>query len=156
MEFQSPPRRMHFTAETVPPSPSRSQLSGVPGSPAATSPGPSSIAASPGLLERIMERKRAALGDLSNNVDASAVSGRRTRARLEITTGMPVHLTGEEESGDKVAVQRFTLVSRGAAPAKRRAAAQQCVLVAPPRVAAQLGAEVQVCRCSECDRSGLR
>lgn len=100
-----------------------------------------------------MERKRAALGDLSNNVDASVAStGRRTRARLEMSTPAP---TREEDSGDKVAVQRFTLVSRGAPPAKR-APAQCTVLLAPPRVAAQLGSEVQVCRCSECDRSGLR
>lgn len=95
-----------------------------------------------------MERKRSALVDVSNNTEAPP----RTRARLEITTATPSH---EEESGDKVAIQRFTLVSRGALPAKR-APAQHSVLMAPPRVAAQLGTEVQVCRCSECDRTGLR
>lgn len=71
---------------------------------------------------------------------------------MEISTPTP---SREEESGDKVAIQRFTLVSRGAPPTKR-AAAQHSVLLAPPRVAAQLGSEVQVCRCSECDRSGLK
>lgn len=94
-----------------------------------------------------MERKRAALGEISNQGAPP-----RTRARLEIGTPTP---SREEESGDKVAVQRFTLVSRGAPPAKR-APAQHSVLLAPPRVAAQLGAEVPVCRCSECDSYGVR
>jgi len=95
-----------------------------------------------------MERKRSALIDLSNSAEAPA----RSRARLEMSTATPAR---EEESGDKVAVQRFTLVSRGAPPAKR-APAQHKVLLAPPRVAAELGDQVQVCRCSECDRTGLK
>jgi len=102
-----------------------------------------------------MERKRAALGDLSNSVvveGVTAAATRRTRPRLEMTVATP---SREEDAGDKVDVQRFTLVSRGAAPAKR-AAPQHKLLLAPPGVAAQLGAEVPVCRCSECDRSGLR
>lgn len=94
-------------------------------------------------MDRIMERKRCALVDLSNTADAPA----RSRARLEVST--------TEESGDKVAVQRFTLVSRGAPPAKR-APALHSVLLAPQRVAAELGESVQICRCSECDRTGLR
>jgi len=111
------------------------------------------MSSSPGLLDHIMERrKRAALGDLSNGTDTTTTSGRRTRARMEISTPGP---SNEEESGDKVAVQRFTLVSRGAPPAKR-APPKESVLVAPPRVAAQLGSEVQVCRCSDCDRTGLK
>lgn len=60
-----------------------------------------------------------------------------------------------ENPEDKVAVQRFTLVSRGAPPGKR-APVPHNVLLAPPRVAAQLGEEVSICRCSTCDRSGLR
>jgi len=111
------------------------------------------MGASPGLLERIRERdqlwgaKRAALGEISNQGEPP-----RTRARLEVGTPTP---SREEESGDKVAVQKFTLVSRGAPPAKR-APAQHSVLLAPPRVAAQLGAEVPVCHCSECDKNGVR
>lgn len=105
------------------------------------------MGASPGLLQRINERKRAALGEISNQGAPPL-----TRARLEIGTPTP---SREEESGDKVAIQRFTMVSRGAPPAKR-APAQHRVLVAPPRVAAQLGAEVPVCRCSECDKNGVR
>lgn len=98
-------------------------------------------------MQRINERKRAALGEISNQGAPPL-----TRARLEIGTPTP---SREEESGDKVAVQRFTLVSRGAPPAKR-APAQQSVLLAPPRVAAQLGeVEVPVCRCSECDSKGV-
>lgn len=96
-----------------------------------------------------MARKRSALGDRSN-VESADVGARRLRPRLA--------MTGEEDlSADKldVTMQRFTLVSRGAPPAKRGPAANQ-VLVAPPRVAAQLGTDIQVCRCSECDRSGLR
>lgn len=111
----------------------------------------SPFAGSPGLLDRILERKRAALGDRSN-VDGTECASRRQRPRLELSTPTPAP---EEEPGDKVAVQRFTLVSRGAPPAKR-ARPQTEVLVAPPRVAAQLGNFLQVCRCSECDRSGLR
>lgn len=100
-----------------------------------------------------MARKRSALGDRSN-VEAADIGPRRLRPRLEVTTPA----SGEEElSADKldVTMQRFTLVSRGAPPAKRGPAVNQ-VLVAPPRVAAQLGTDIQVCRCSECDRSGLR
>jgi len=93
---------------------------------------------------------------VSNNDSVNLVgawnAGRRTRARLEAAGAIPAN---DEESGDKVAIQRFTLVSRGA-PAAKRAKAQHGVLLAPPRVAAQLGNEVQVCRCSECDRSGLK
>jgi hypothetical protein len=71
---------------------------------------------------------------------------------MEVSVPTP---SQEEESGDKVVVQRFTLVSRGAPPAKR-APPQQSVLVTSSRVATQLGSEVPICRCSECDRSGLR
>ncbi|CAE8634687.1 unnamed protein product [Polarella glacialis] len=101
-----------------------------------------SPAGSPGLLDRIFERKRAALVDLNGSAEAPP----RHRLRM----GDP-----EERPEEKVSVQRFTLVSRGAPPAKR-APAQHEVLIAPPRVAAQLGAQVAVCRCSDCDRAGVR
>lgn len=99
-------------------------------------------AVSPGLLDRIFERKRAALVDLNGSAEAPP----RRRLRL----GDP-----EERPEEKVAVQRFTLVSRGAPPAKR-APAELSVLITPPRVAAQLGEQVQLCRCSQCDRQGIR
>lgn len=95
-----------------------------------------------GLLDRILERKRAALVDLNGVADAPS----RRRARED---------DPQENPEDKVAVQRFTIVSRGAPPAKRQKA-EHGVLLAPPRVAAQLGGEVQVCRCSECDKNGVR
>lgn len=99
-------------------------------------------ALSPGLLDRIFERKRAALVDLNGSAEAPP----RRRLRL----GDP-----EERPEEKVAVQRFTLVSRGAPPAKRTPA-ELSVLITPPRVAAQLGDSVQLCRCSQCDRQGIR
>jgi len=97
---------------------------------------------SPNLLDRILERKRQALVELNGNVEAPP----RRRARVDDPA---------ENPEDKVAVQRFTLLSRGAPPAKR-VKAQHTVLLPPPRVAADLGAAVQLCRCSQCDRSGLR
>jgi len=117
----------------------------------ATSPSPArrnaSVAPPPspeprGLLDRIFERKRAALVDLNGSAEAPP----RRRLRVDDPAERPE---------DKVAVQRFTLVSRGAPPAKR-AAAQHDVLITPPRAAAQLGLEVHVCRCSDCDRHGVR
>lgn len=99
-----------------------------------------------GLLDRIFMRKRAALAELNSselNIDAPP----RQRARLGDLVS--------EITEEKVAVQRFNLVSRGAPPAKR-APAHHGVILAPPRVAAQLGGEVQICRCSQCDRSGVR
>lgn len=97
---------------------------------------------SAGLLDRILDRKRTALVELNGSEEAPP------RRRLRV--GDP-----EERPEEKVSVQRFTLVSRGARPGKR-AAPQHGVLVAPPRAAAQLGQEIQVCRCSECDRQGVR
>eukprot|EP00930_Biecheleria_cincta_P031663 TRINITY_DN21974_c0_g1_i1.p1 TRINITY_DN21974_c0_g1~~TRINITY_DN21974_c0_g1_i1.p1 ORF type:complete len:286 (+),score=41.78 TRINITY_DN21974_c0_g1_i1:60-917(+) len=97
---------------------------------------------SAGLLDRILDRKRTALVELNGSEEAPP------RRRLRV--GDP-----EENPEEKVAVQRFTLVSRGALPGKRTAP-QHGVLVAPPRAAAQLGQEIHVCRCSECDRSGVR
>lgn len=102
----------------------------------------SSPAGSPGLIDRIFERKRAALVDLNGSADAPP--------RRRLRAGDP-----EERPEEKVAVQRFTLVSRGAPPAKR-APANHAVLIPPPRVAAQLGDQVHLCRCSECDRHGVR
>jgi len=131
------------------PSPARA-FAGTPAS--AMSSSPLGAGSSPGLLDRIMERKRAALGDRSN-VDSLDGSTRRQRPRLCPFTPTPAT---EDLSEEKVAVQRFTLVSRGAPPAKRKELAKNEVLQAPPRVAAQLGTDIQVCRCSECDRTGLR
>lgn len=117
-------------------------------------PGPGS---SPGLLDRIMERKRAALCDRSN-LDSVDTLPRRQRPRLDLVSdwNTPTRVAEDALESEKVAVQRFTLVSRGAPPAKRKELAKNEVLQAPPRVAAQLGTNIQVCRCSECDRSGLR
>lgn len=94
------------------------------------------------LLDRILDRKRTALVELNGSEEAPP------RRRLRV--GDP-----EEHPEEKVSVQRFTLVSRGARPGKRTAP-QFGVLVAPPRAAAELGQEIQVCRCSECDRLGVR
>lgn len=107
--------------------------------PVATSP---PAAGSPSLIDRILERKRAALVDLNGAADGPS------RRRLRLTDP-------EESPEDKVSVQRFTLVSRGAPPVKRAAAEHETLRV-PPRVAVHLGDEVQVCRCSQCDRSGIR
>lgn len=62
----------------------------------------------------------------------------------------------QENSEEKVSVQRFTLVSRGAPPIKRRQAAQHELLRVPPRDAATLGDEIHVCCCSDCDKHGVR
>eukprot|EP00931_Biecheleriopsis_adriatica_P120778 TRINITY_DN95877_c0_g1_i1.p1 TRINITY_DN95877_c0_g1~~TRINITY_DN95877_c0_g1_i1.p1 ORF type:complete len:347 (+),score=59.08 TRINITY_DN95877_c0_g1_i1:109-1041(+) len=102
----------------------------------------SSPAGSRGLLDRIFERKRAALVDLNGSAEAPP--------RRRLRTDDP-----EEQPEDKVTVQRFTLVSRGAPPAKR-APANHGVLITPPRAAAQLGQQIQICKCSECDRTGVR
>mmetsp|Transcript_1555 Transcript_1555/g.4003 ORF Transcript_1555/g.4003 Transcript_1555/m.4003 type:complete len:274 (-) Transcript_1555:76-897(-) len=88
------------------------------------------------LLQRLAERKRAPLGDLSNEA-ADPI-----RRRLLDT---PAAANGA------VAVQRFTLVSRGAPPVKR-APAEHTVLLAPPGLVPQLGSKIQVCRCSECPK----
>ena len=61
----------------------------------------------------------------------------------------------QENSEAKVSVQRFTLVSRGAPPVKR-GQAQHELLRVPPRDSATLGDEIHVCRCSECDKHGVR
>mmetsp|Transcript_64460 Transcript_64460/g.153862 ORF Transcript_64460/g.153862 Transcript_64460/m.153862 type:complete len:285 (-) Transcript_64460:188-1042(-) len=90
---------------------------------------PSSVS----LLQRLTERKRAPLCDLSNDLDAADP----IRRRLLDTTA------------PGVAVQRFTLVSRDAPPVKR-APAEHKVLLPPPGLALQLGSRIQVCRCSEC------
>ena len=96
------------------------------------------ISAPSGLLDRILERKRAALVDLNGSV---------SRRRLQQSD--PLELPEQ-----KISVQRFTLVSRGAPPVRRKAA-QHGLLRAPP--GAQLGeAFIEVCRCSECDREGVR
>ena len=97
---------------------------------------------SPGLLDRIYERKRAALVDLNGAAEAPP--------RRRMRRGDPQELPEE-----KVTVQRFTLVSRGAPPAKRLPAQHELLRV-PPRASAYLGEEVHVCRCSECDKHGVR
>eukprot|EP00435_Cladocopium_sp_Y103_P047218 s1502_g13.t2 len=98
---------------------------------------------SPGLLDRIYERKRAALVDLNGTADAPP--------RRRLRRGDP-----QENSEEKVSVQRFTLVSRGAPPVKRRQPAQHELLRVPPRDSASLGDEIHVCRCSDCDKHGVR
>ena len=96
-----------------------------------------------GLLDRIYERKRAALVDLNGTADAPP--------RRRLRRGDP-----QENSEEKVSVQRFTLVSRGAPPVKRRQPAQHELLRVPPRDSASLGDEIHVCRCSDCDKHGVR
>lgn len=93
------------------------------------------------LLERI--RKRAPLGERTNReADEAPPALRRRRA-------------DEEGEGDSdVKIQRFTLVSRVAPPAKR-APPQHAELIAPPGLVAELGDRIQVCRCSDCP-GGLR
>lgn len=97
---------------------------------------------SPGLLDRIYERKRAALVDLNGTADAPP--------RRRLRRGDP-----QENSEEKVSVQRFTLVSRGAPPVRRQTAQHELLRV-PPRDSASLGDEIHVCRCSDCDKHGVR
>ena len=97
---------------------------------------------SPGLLDRIYERKRAALVDLNGTADAPP--------RRRLRRGDP-----QENSEEKVSVQRFTLVSRGAPPVRRQPAQHELLRV-PPRDSASLGDEIHVCRCSDCDKHGVR
>ena len=80
---------------------------------------------SPGLLDRIYERKRAALVDLNGTADAPP--------RRRLRRGDP-----QENSEEKVSVQRFTLVSRGAPPVRRQPAQHELLRV-PPRDSASLG-----------------
>jgi len=56
---------------------------------------------------------------------------------------------------DDVAIQRFSLVSRGA-PRVRRLQAQRSLLVPPPALINTLGPSIRVCRCSECLPSKAR
>jgi len=98
---------------------------------------------SPGLLDRIYERKRAALVDLNGAADAPP--------RRRLRRGDP-----QENTEEKVSVQRFTLVSRGAPPAKRKQPAQHEFLRVPPRDSVNLGDEIHVCHCSDCDKHGVR
>lgn len=136
-DFPAPPEVARLLAS------GRSPLaSGAPAPGLLSSIAESSPAGSQGLWSRIMERKRPALVDLNGNVEQPS----HRRARSD---------DPQENPEEKIAVQRFTLVSRGAPPAKRPKV-QHEVLLAPPRVAAQLGEEVQVCKCSQCDRSGLK
>ena len=95
-----------------------------------------------GLLDRIYERKRAALVDLNGTADAPP--------RRRLRRGDP-----QENSEEKVSVQRFTLVSRGAPPVRRQTAQHELLRV-PPRDSASLGDEIHVCRCSDCDKHGVR
>ncbi|CAJ1354473.1 unnamed protein product [Effrenium voratum] len=129
----SPVRRGAGVAEPLTPSQERSSLQ-----PSSPPPG----LGSPGLLDRIYERKRAALVDLNG----TALNASRRRLR---------EADPEEQPEEKVAVQRFTLVSRGAPPAKRGKFEHQLLRV-PPRASAQLGPEVHICRCSDCDKHGVR
>lgn len=98
-------------------------------------------ASSPGLLDRILERKRAALVDLNGSV---------SRRRLQRSD--PLELPEQ-----KISVQRFTLVSRGAPPVRRQAAQHELLRV-PPRAAHLVLGEpfIEVCRCSQCDRQGVK
>lgn len=96
-----------------------------------------------GLLDRIYERKRAALVDLNGAADAPP--------RRRLRRGDP-----QENTEEKVSVQRFTLVSRGAPPAKRKQPAQHEFLRVPPRDSVNLGDEIHVCHCSDCDKHGVR
>lgn len=96
-----------------------------------------------GLLDRIYERKRAALVDLNGAADAPP--------RRRLRRGDP-----QENTEEKVSVQRFTLVSRGAPPAKRKQPAQHEFLRVPPRDSVNLGDEIHVCHCSDCDKHGVQ
>lgn len=91
------------------------------------------------LIDRIAQRKRVPLADRSND-DATPLLRRR------------LHGSNDVDEEDAIDVQRFTLVSRGAPPA-RRAPARHSELLAPLGLAAQLGQRIQVCRCSECPGS---
>lgn len=103
------------------------------------------------------ERKRSPLGDLTNEAE-NVLPRRRARLLPALTparspTSPPDAPAGG--SGAKVSIQRFSLVSRDAPPTKR-APSQHSILLAPPRLAAQLGPEIQVCRCSQCPGSGAQ
>eukprot|EP00747_Dinoflagellata_sp_TGD_P190888 gnl/TRDRNA2_/TRDRNA2_53467_c0_seq1.p1 gnl/TRDRNA2_/TRDRNA2_53467_c0~~gnl/TRDRNA2_/TRDRNA2_53467_c0_seq1.p1 ORF type:complete len:335 (-),score=66.74 gnl/TRDRNA2_/TRDRNA2_53467_c0_seq1:102-962(-) len=73
---------------------------------------------------------------------------RRLRRADGTDGGRPV-----EEPEEKVSIQRFTLVSRGAPPTGRKPA-RRSKLTTPPSLTAQLGDRIQVCRCSECPGAG--
>lgn len=96
---------------------------------------------SPSLLERINQRKRMPFADRSNDDEVEVPALRRRLADGEGTVA---------DSEEPIAVQKFTLVSRGAPPAKRKQPAEHQVLIAPPGLAAELGERIEVCRCSEC------
>lgn len=105
-----------------------------------------------------MERKRSPLGDLTNEA-GDVLPRRRARLSQHVSDASAAATEGDEAtshgafSAAKVAVQRFSLVSRDAPPAAR-APARHSVLHAPPRLAALLGPRIQVCRCSQCPSAG--
>jgi len=97
---------------------------------------------SPSLLDRITRRKRMPFQDRSNGDDVEVPALRRRLADSERTVA---------DSEEPIAVQKFTLVSRGAQAVKRRQPqAEHQILMAPPGLAAELGERIEVCRCSEC------
>jgi len=86
-------------------------------------------------------RKRTPFRDVGNELDEAPPRRRSRRS------------PPNDACDKKVAVQRFSLVSRGAPPIAR-APVQHDVLRTPPTLTAQLGPGISVCRCSECPKGG--